>query len=146
MTTLQVDALLNKQSGLKGIAGENDMRRLIANAIAGDQTAELAIEMYVYAVQKIIGAYSSQLATLDALIFTGGIGENAALIRERVITPLKHLEFELNSTANSSNGDENCRLISSSGKSILVIRGDEEAFIAQKTADKNSEKAKSRTA
>lgn len=136
MTAMQVDDFLNKQSGLKGIAGENDMRRLIANALAGDQAAELAIEMYVYAIQKTIGAYSSQVATLDALIFTGGVGENAALIRERVIARLKHMDFALDLTANSSHGDENCRLISNSGKPILVIRGDEEAFIAKKAAAK----------
>lgn len=136
MTAQQVDIFLNKQSGLIGIAGENDMRRLIANALAGDKTAELAIQMYVYAIQKTIGAYSSQVAALDALIFTGGVGENAALIRERVVAPLKHLDFKLDSTANASCGNEKCHIISTSGKPILVIRGDEEAFIAQKTATK----------
>ncbi|ASQ45856.1 acetate/propionate family kinase [Legionella clemsonensis] len=132
MTTEEVDTLLNKQSGLKGIAQENDMRHLIERALGGDYSANLAIDMYVYSLQKIIGAYSSQIANLDALIFTGGIGENAAVIREKIVLPLKHLNFELNLTVNKTRTHANCQDISLQGKSILVIRGDEEALIAQK--------------
>lgn len=132
MTVEEVDTLLNKQSGLKGIAQENDMRHLIERALGGDQSANLAIDMYVYSLQKIIGAYSSQIANLDALIFTGGIGENAALIREKVLLPLKHMKFELNLIANKKRTEASCQDIALQGKPILVIRGDEEALIAQK--------------
>lgn len=135
LTTLEVDHLLNKQSGLKGIANENDMRKLITRAMENDKAASLAIEMYVYAIQKTIGAYYSQLPNLDALIFTGGVGENAALIRERVLMPLMHLGFQLDLELNSLRTDESCRLISNSGSPVLVIRGDEEALIAQKVAE-----------
>ncbi|WED44364.1 acetate/propionate family kinase [Legionella cardiaca] len=135
MTTEEVDNLLNKQSGLKGIAQENDMRRLIERALADDKAAVLAIEMYVYSLQKIIGAYSSQISTLDALIFTGGVGENAALIREKVLASLKHLNFELDLEKNLDRSESSCRDISASGKPIFVIRGDEEALIAQKVED-----------
>ncbi|KTD08204.1 acetate/propionate family kinase [Legionella jamestowniensis] len=131
MTAEEVDTLLNKQSGLKGIAQENDMRHLIERALGGDQSANLAIDMYVYSLQKIIGAYSTQLANLDALIFTGGIGENASLIREKVLLPLKHMNFEINLVANKNKIEANCQDISLQGKPILVIRGDEEALIAQ---------------
>ncbi|CEK10643.1 acetate/propionate family kinase [Legionella hackeliae] len=132
MSTEQVDTLLNKQSGLKGVANENDMRRLIERALTGDKAANLAIEMYVYSLQKIIGAYNSQIARLDALIFTGGVGENATLIREKILLPLKHLGFDINLAANKERSETNCLDISNAGKPILVIRGDEEALIAQK--------------
>lgn len=132
MTTEQVDNLLNKESGLKGIANDNDMRRLVERAQADDNDAKLAIDMYVYSIQKIIGAYSSQLGQLDALIFTGGVGENAALIREKVLTSLEHLDFNLDLEKNQERSDITCRDISSSGKRILIVRGDEEALIAQK--------------
>lgn len=136
MTVEQVDTLLNKQSGLKGIAEENDMRRLVARALSGDQTAELAIDMYVYSIQKIIGAYGSQVAALDALIFTGGVGENASLIREKIISPLKHLGFEIKPEINQIRSENSCHNISANNKAILVIRGDEEALIAQKVENK----------
>ncbi|KTD23109.1 Acetate kinase (Acetokinase) [Legionella lansingensis] len=132
LTTQEVDTLLNKESGLKGIADENDMRRLVERALADDKSAQLAIDMYVYSLQKVIGAYSSQIANLDALIFTGGIGENASLIREKVVAPLRHLDFILDDYQNQQQGNESCRDISASGKRILVIRGDEEVLIAQK--------------
>ncbi|KTC86740.1 acetate/propionate family kinase [Legionella brunensis] len=132
MSPKEVDNLLNKQSGLKGIAQENDMRRLIERALANDTMAKLALDMYVYSLQKTIGAYNSQIAQLDALIFTGGVGENAALIREKTLAPLKHLNFEIDMARNEKRSDEHCRDISANSKPILVIKGDEEALIAQK--------------
>jgi acetate kinase len=132
LTAMEVDTLLNQQSGLKGIAGENDMRKLIQRVLANDSEAMLAIDMYVYALQKIIGAYLSQLSSLDALIFTGGVGENASLIREKVIGPLVHLDFELDHVANGERSSQACYPISKKGKRILVVRGDEETWIAQK--------------
>jgi acetate kinase len=130
----EVDKLLNQQSGLKGLAKENDMRKLITRALANDEAAKLALEIYVYAVQKTIGAYWSQIEKLDALIFTGGVGENASLIREKIITPLQHLGFELDEKLNLTSSDEICHSISKSGTAILVIRGDEEALMAEKVA------------
>lgn len=134
MTTAEVDHLLNKESGLKGIARENDMRQLLAAANQADAQAKLAIEMYVYAIQKMIGAYLSQLPTLDALIFTGGVGENASLIRKEIIIGLKHFDFELDEKTNNLREEQAPLKISGFGKTILVIRGDEEIFIAQKVA------------
>ncbi|KTD36655.1 Acetate kinase (Acetokinase) [Legionella nautarum] len=134
LETEEVDELLNKRSGLKGIANDNDMRRLVSRALADDESAQLAIDMYVYAIQKMIGAYCSQLADLDALVFTGGVGENATLIREKIIAPLHHLGFKLDKELNIAHSKETCHPISKSGKPILVIRGDEEALIAEKVA------------
>lgn len=135
MTLTEVDNLLNKHSGLKGIAQENDMRHLIERSLNKDSAAELAISMYVYTLQKTIGAYCSQIANLDALIFTGGVGENAAFIREKIINPLAHLGFELDQKKNAELKTD-CRTISSGKKLILVIRGDEEILIAQKVEQK----------
>lgn len=131
----EVDALLNKRSGLKGMAQENDMRHLLARVEDGDKNAELALDMYVYAVQKIIGAYLSQISQLDALIFTGGIGENAAVVRQRIIDSLSHFGFELDEGVNAGSSKEACKVISRAGKRILVISGDEELSIAEKVAD-----------
>ncbi|MBA3536427.1 MAG: acetate/propionate family kinase [Tatlockia sp.] len=134
LTAGEVHKLLNQQSGLKGLAKENDMRKLITRALADDEAAKLALKIYIYAVQKIIGAYWSQVERLDALIFTGGVGENASLIREKIITPLKHMGFNLDEKLNLTSSDENCHSISKSGTTILVIRGDEEALMAEKVA------------
>jgi acetate kinase len=89
----------------------------------------------VYTLQKIIGAYLSQCDSLDALIFTGGIGENAGLIREKTLSSIKHLGFNIDSTLNYQSSAENCRAISMHGKLILVINGDEESLMAQKVAE-----------
>ncbi len=131
MSVQEVDTLLNKKSGLKGLAGDNDMRQLLTRAAINDQQAQLAIDIYVYAIQKIIGAYYSQLPQLDALIFTGGVGENAALIREKVIQPLAHLGFTMNSNLNSKRFAQSCINVSMNSLALFIIQGDEEALIAQ---------------
>lgn len=132
MTAREIDNLLNKQSGLKGISNDNDMRKILARIDKQDAQAKLAIEMYVYAIQKTIGAYLSQISSLDALIFTGGVGENAAVIRANIITPLKHMGFQLNDALNKQHSGNTCNIISDTGNSVLVIRGDEESLIVQK--------------
>lgn len=110
----QMDLLLNKESGLKGISGiSNDMRILEAKANAGNKRAALAIDIFVYRIRKYIGAYLSVLGGLDALIFTAGIGENQPSIRDNI-----------------------CRgLFSYLGKKpkIMVIPTNEELMIARQT-------------
>lgn len=135
LTESEIDNLLNKQSGLKGISNDNDMRKILARMEAQDAKAKLAIEMYVYAIQKIIGAYLSQISLLDALIFTGGVGENAAIIRANIMTPLKHMGFQLNDALNQKHSANLCNRISATGNSVLVIRGDEERLIVQKVIE-----------
>ncbi|QRN03729.1 acetate/propionate family kinase [Legionella sp. MW5194] len=133
-TAREIDNLLNKKSGLKGIAHDNDMRRILARAESGDNEARLAIDMYVYRIQKTIGAYLSQLDTLDALIFTGGIGENAYPIREAVLEPLKPLGFHLDKALNQTT-QNHLWPIHSQGHPIYVVRGDEEQLMSQKVAE-----------
>ena len=85
LDTAQMDSILNKESGLKGISGiSNDMRLLEEKARAGNLRAKLAVDIFVYRVRKYIGAYLSVLGRLDALIFTAGIGENQPAIRKSI--------------------------------------------------------------
>ncbi|VEG90195.1 acetate/propionate family kinase [Legionella spiritensis] len=129
-----IDQLLNKKSGLKGVAQDNDMRNLLARHDEGDSKATLAIDMYVYSVQKTIGAYLSQTGNLDALIFTGGVGENAAAIREKVLVTLKHLGFHIDKKLNEAPSEQRIHLITRQGHPVLTIKGDEEYFMAQEVA------------
>ncbi|STX51677.1 Acetate kinase (Acetokinase) [Legionella busanensis] len=131
-----VNTVLNKQSGLKGIANNNDMRAVLENYHAGDEDAILAIEMYVYAIQKFIGAYLTQINKLNALIFTGGIGENSAFIRAKIISSLKHLGFILDNDLNQKNKQKECSVISKGEVPILIIPSDEEGWIMQKVFEK----------
>jgi len=87
--SLEMERILNKESGLKGISGiSNDMRSLEIKANAGSRRARLAIDIFVYRVRKYIGAYLSVLGGLDALIFTAGIGENQASVRRSICSGL----------------------------------------------------------
>ncbi len=88
----QLDRLLNRQSGLLGVCGENDMRRIHARIAEGDADAALALEMFVYRIRKYIGAYVAVLGRVDALVFTGGIGQNDPVVREKI---LRDLPFDL---------------------------------------------------
>lgn len=124
---------LNKQSGLKGFCGSNDMRDVEALIAKGDSKAKLALDMYVRIVQKTIGAYLSQAPKLDALIFTGGVGENAIEVRKSIIEPLQHLGLHLDKKRNAIRADNQVRNLASEGISILLIAGDEESLMAAQT-------------
>ena len=133
----EIEALLNKHSGLKGICGLNDMREIAQLADKGDASARLAIEMYCYRIKKYIGAYSAALGQVDALVFTAGIGENAADIRLRSCTGLSRMGIEVDENKNSLN-TSGVREIQSkrSSVSILVVPTDEELEIAEQTVEK----------
>lgn len=98
----EIESLLNKESGLKGICGSNDMREVHRLADAGDAQAQLALDMYCYRIKKYIGAYFAVLGQLDALVFTGGIGENDAWIREQCCSGLEALGIALDTQKNTS--------------------------------------------
>ncbi len=101
MSSEQVNAMLNKESGLKGICGENDMRSIHAMADAGDKDAQLAIDMYCYRIKKYIGAYCAVLGKVDALVFTGGIGENDNRVRETVCDGLSLFDLSIDPNKNA---------------------------------------------
>ncbi len=98
-TAAELRRLLTKESGLKGLSGiSGDMRELLAS---DDEKASLAIAHFCYQVQKIIGSYIAVLGGLDAITFGGGIGENHAVVRSRILTPLKNLSIELDQIKNA---------------------------------------------
>jgi acetate kinase len=129
-----VERLLNRDSGLKGVAGANDMRDVLARAEAGDPGAGLALDMYCYRIKQYVGAYYAVLGRLDVLIFTGGIGEHAAPVRRRVCAGLEHLGLCLDEGANAGAGDGIAAIHAAASPSrILVIPTDEELEIARQT-------------
>ncbi|MFH2091902.1 MAG: acetate kinase [Pseudomonadota bacterium] len=134
MTLSQIDTLLNKQSGLKGVCGSNDMREVIEKYKAGDQKAQLAFDMYAYRIKKYIGAYYAILGGLDALVFTAGIGENSSEVRSSCLSGLNHLGIVLDEAKNNERSRQ-ARAIqtSESSVSILVIPTNEELKIARET-------------
>ncbi|GAO41435.1 acetate/propionate family kinase [Flavihumibacter petaseus] len=101
MDTKAVDHLLNRDSGLKGLCGQSDMRDIREAATAGDAAAQLAIAIYGYRIKKYIGAYSAVLNGLDALIFTGGVGEHDAALRSEVCMGLNRLGLLLDENKNA---------------------------------------------
>ena len=134
MSLSEIDTLLNRESGLKGVCGVNDMREVVRQAEGGSERAELAIQMYCYRIRKYIGAYMAALQRIDAIVFTAGIGENSAEIRRGVCSPLENLGIALDDTKNEM-VNHSAREIQADHSSIklLVVPTDEELEIADQT-------------
>ena len=129
-----VDVLLNKESGLAGIAGSGDMREILARKAAGDIDAALAFELFCYRIRKYIGAYIAVLGRVDAIVFTGGIGEHASEVRERVCSGLEGLGLRLDEGRNVSNERGGYAIQQTSAAvALLVIPTNEELEIALQT-------------
>lgn len=130
----EIDGLLNKKSGLKGLTGRNDMREVLEKRAAGEPRADLAVQVYAYRIKKYIGAYTAALGGLDALVFTAGIGENSPEIRALSCEGLECLGVEISPEANESR-ERGLRLISSpEGRvKVLVAPTNEELRIALET-------------
>ena len=129
MAAAAIEELIYKRSGLLGVSGiSSDMRTLLASA---DPRARLAIDLYVYRIRQELGALAAVLGGVDALVFTGGIGENAAPIRERVCREAAWLGVELYEGANAA-GE---KLITTASSRVKAWRlpTDEEAVIARHT-------------
>ena len=139
MSLKEIDDLVNKDSGLKGICGTNDMREVIENKNAGEPRAKIALDIYCYRIKKYIGAYFAVLESLDCLVFTGGIGENAQEIRALCCQGLTKLGIEIDMKKNKSQGDlrNNTVQINSSDSevNILVVPTNEELKIALETKE-----------
>jgi acetate kinase len=131
----EIENILNRESGLKGICSMNDMREIQRCAAAGDARAELAMDIFCYRVRKYIGAYCAALGSVDALIFTGGIGENSAPVRAQSCKGLSVLGIFLDEGKNSTVAGGGIAPIHAeqSRVQILVIPTDEEREIAQQT-------------
>ena len=100
LTADGIDAFLNKKSGLLGICGSNDMREVVVKMQGGDERAHLAFEMFCYRIKKYIGAYYAVLGRVDAVVFTGGIGENAPYSREKICNDLTHMGIKIDHELN----------------------------------------------
>lgn len=134
----QVDTALNKDSGLQALCGDNDMRQILERVDASDASAQLALDIYCQRVRKYIGAYIAVLGRVDALIFTGGIGEHAAAVRQQICTNLDNLGICLDEAANADASGALSVIHQqaenpSSAISLLVIATNEELEIARQT-------------
>jgi len=137
LSAQEVETLLNKQSGLLGISGlTNDMRELLAEEHENnDRRSHLAVEIFCYRARKYIGAFLAAAGGAEAIVFTGGIGENSAEIRSRICKGLEWMGLELDQPQNDSAGAEAGGRISteSSRLAAFVIATDEELLIARDT-------------
>ena len=132
----EVERVLNNQSGLKGICGNNDMRETFRLAEEGDSHAQLAIDMYCYRIKKYIGAYFAALGHVDAIVFTGGIGENACRIRSSCCEGLSGMGIVMDEKKNDGgSGHESEIQDERSAVKILVIPTNEELEIASHTVE-----------
>jgi len=134
MTIQEIDALLNKLSGLKGICGLNDMRDITRAINDGNELAKTALEMYVYRIRKYIGSYIAILSGVDALVFTAGIGEHSSIIREKICQDMAHLSVKFDLESNRSDNTETREIQSADSKvKLLVVPTNEELKIAEET-------------
>jgi acetate kinase len=132
----EIEGILNRQSGLKGICGVNDMREIQERVQRGDAQAELALEVFCYRVKKYVGAYYAALGSVDAIVFTGGIGENSALVRAKSCEGLASLGITLDEYGNNAVSGGVTEIQNKGGKvKILVIHTNEEYEIAQQTVE-----------
>jgi acetate kinase len=132
----QINALLNKHSGVLGISGiSNDFRTLEEESAKGDRRAALALEVFCYRLKKYIGSYIAAMNGADAVVFTGGIGENSDVVREMVVKDMEFLGMELDADANRTKRRGEGAVISRSSSriKILVIPTNEELVIARDT-------------
>lgn len=130
----ELDTLLNKESGLKGICGENDMRTISEAAEQGDHQALLALTMFCYRLKKYIGSYMAALGGVDCIVFTGGIGENSATVRQRSCQGMERLGVSLDEEKNSIRQKEILEIQEADSRvSLLVVPTDEEYEIASQT-------------
>ena len=137
MTADQCLTMLNKKSGVLALSNgiSSDFRDLDQAAEQGNEAAQLALDKFAYEVRKYIGAYAAALGGLDCLVFTAGVGENSASMRQSICQGLEFLGVELDPEKNAMRGEE--RMISTEGSrvQVWVIPTNEELMIAQDTAE-----------
>lgn len=134
--TAATTTLFNKHSGVLGVSGlSSDMRDIEQAIAAGNERAKLALEMYEYRIKKYIGSYVAVLNGVDVIVFTGGVGENQTITRERVCQGLSYLGIEIDIEKNKIRGEELEISTPSSKVRIVVIPTDEEYMIASDTVE-----------
>lgn len=127
----QVGTMLNKRGGLLGLCGNQDMRDVLGECEKGSEICIRAIELFVYSIQKYIGAYIAAMNGVDGVVFTAGIGENNPILRERILENFGFIGLKINKRSNNANKT----VISSKASKVMafVIHTDEEKVIAADT-------------
>jgi acetate kinase len=135
LTATQIEELLNRRSGLLGLSGvSSDMREILQAADAGTSRALLALKAYCYRVRKYIGAYAAAMGGLDAVVFTGGIGQGSVEVRALALQGLDCMGVVLDAERNQNarGFDEVCRVSADASKvAVLVVPADEERMMAR---------------
>lgn len=134
MSVDEIDAMLNRGSGLLGLSGHGDMRDVRRAADDGDAGARLALDVYEHRIRHYVGAYFAQLGGLDVIVFTAGVGENNAAVRAGALAGLEGLGIRIDPARNESQS-RHARVISSddSAVTVLVVPTNEELEIARQT-------------
>ncbi len=132
----QIDTLLNKQSGLKGLCGENDFRSITAMVEAGDESAKLAFEVYIHRLRRYIGAYMVELGGVDVITFTAGVGENSAAVRAAALAGLETFGIVVDPERNAVRSKEPRKISTDDSRvTVLVVPTNEELEIARQAAE-----------
>jgi len=131
----EIDRVLNRESGLKGLAGENDFRELDRMVAAGDEAARLAFEVYCYRIRKYVGAYTAVLGRVDAIVFTAGVGQHDPGVREASLRGLETWGVEVDAALNTSATGKEPVVVSgpNSRVAVMVVPTDEEWEIARQS-------------
>ena len=136
MSPAEVDAALNRDSGLKGLSGTNDFREVTELVAHDDADGRLAFDVTAYRLRKYVGAYAAALGALDALVFTAGVGEHSSALRSAVCQGLGILGVELDEAANTAEGGGERRISTDASRvAVLVVPTNEELEIARQAAD-----------
>jgi len=137
MSPDEVEAAMNRKSGLLGITGDLvDRRDIVAAAENGNERAKLALELESYRIKKYLGAYTASLGKVDAVVFTAGVGEMQPTIREKALTGLESLGITLDTNKNAlsmTRNAETCISDESSPTKVFVIPTDEELVMTEDT-------------
>ncbi|HSE54431.1 MAG TPA: acetate kinase, partial [Nocardioidaceae bacterium] len=129
----EIDRVLNRESGLKGLAGENDFRELERMMAAGDEAARLAFEVYCYRIRKYVGAYTAVLGRVDAIAFTAGVGQHSPEVREASLRGLETWGVEVDAALNAAATGKEAAVVSGpdSRVAVMVVPTNEEWEIAR---------------
>ena len=134
LTASEIDAVMNKKSGILGLSGvSSDFRDVEASAKEGNKVAQIGLDMFDYQVKKYIGAYAAAMGGIDAIVFTAGVGENNKVMRSNVANGLKFMGVEIDEEKNAVRGEEIDISTPSAKVRTLVIPTNEELAIAMET-------------
>jgi acetate kinase len=136
LSVSEIQKIINKEGGLLGLSGvSSDYRVVEEAALSGNQNAQTALDVYHYRVKKYIGAYAAAMGGIDALAFTGGIGENSYCAREQICSDLGFLGIRLSEKLNKEKNGEEAVINDENGNvNVLIIPANEELMIAREIA------------